>query len=227
MNFRAVNTEKLYPIDILCHGTPPKSLWNDYKEWLEKKNKSKLTDFSFRFKKARWKLYPCMAKFDNGKAKVNTQDVRLFTPLFFTNLVFRECCYSCRYANMQREGDITLGEFWGFEDVMPDTATQWNVKANQGVSLVMINSNKGKRLWDEVPKIDKDVLCEPCLSNDYVSYQHNLSSPTEKTDIADRFKEDYKNFGFEFVIKKYAHFNFIGRIRFTLSRFYHERISKT
>ena len=152
LKHKAVNREKFYIVDILCHGTPSKSLWNDYKEWLEKKNRSKLVDFSFRYKSARWKLYPCMAEFEDGTVKINTQDVRLFTTLFFTGLAYRECCYHCRYANLNREGDITLGDFWGFENVMPVIAKQWNARACQGVSLVLVNSKKGERLWAEVLK---------------------------------------------------------------------------
>ena len=54
-----------------------------------------------------------MARFENGKMKINTQDVRVYTTLFFTHLAYRECCYSCKYADIQREGDITLGDFLG------------------------------------------------------------------------------------------------------------------
>lgn len=227
LKLRDIDTKRLYTIDIICHGAPSRLIWNDYKEWLQKRNKCRLVEFSFRFKNARWDLYSCMAKFENGTVKVNTQDVRLFTSLFFTNLAYRECCYHCHYANLMREGDITLGDFWGFENVMPDTAKQWDVNARQGVSLVMINSKKGQELWEEVLKKNDNVLCELCLSEDYVHYQHNLCSPTNKPPLADQFKEDYKRFGFEYVIKKYAHYNFNGKIRFILSRFYHERIVKS
>ncbi len=50
---------------------------------------------------------------DYHSIKVNTQDVRLFTTLFFTSLAYRECCYHCHYANLNREGDITLGDLGG------------------------------------------------------------------------------------------------------------------
>lgn len=72
----------------------------------------------------------------------------MFTTLFFTSLAYRECCYHCHYANLNREGDITLGDLGGGggENVMPVTAKQWNVKACHGVSLVMVNSDKGQNL---------------------------------------------------------------------------------
>ena len=65
------------------------------------------------------------------------------------------------------------------------------------------------------------------MSGDYVTYQQNLNLPTEKPALADKFKEDYKRFGFEYVAKKYANYNIIGKIKFVLSRFYHEKISKS
>ena len=41
----------LYTIDIVCHGTPQPHFWEDYIKYLEKTNHSKLTNFSFRYKK--------------------------------------------------------------------------------------------------------------------------------------------------------------------------------
>lgn len=119
-----------------------KKIMADYREWIQKKNRSSLSEFSFRYKKARWKLYPCMARFENGKMKINTQDVRVYTTLFFTHLAYRECCYSCKYADIQREGDITLGDFFGGENVMPTVSVKWKIKAEDGGSLVLVNSSK-------------------------------------------------------------------------------------
>ena len=46
---------------IFCAMELHQNHWDDYKKWLEKENKSKVVDFSFRFKQAGWNLYPCMA----------------------------------------------------------------------------------------------------------------------------------------------------------------------
>ena len=70
---------------------------------------------------------------------------------------YRECCYSCKYANIQREGDITLGDFWEFENVMPTISTRWKIKAEDGVSLVRINFPKGKNCGIWYYQIKNDI----------------------------------------------------------------------
>lgn len=222
LNKKHIPLENFYTIDIICHGAPGKKLWADYREWIQKKNRSSLSEFSFRYKKARWKLYPCMARFENGKMKINTQDVRVYTTLFFTHLAYRECCYSCKYADIQREGDITLGDFWGFENVMPTVSARWKIKAEDGVSLVLVNSSKGKTLWDLVLSNQERCLIEECTSGEFIKYQHNLVSPTEKPKRIEEFREDYKNHDFNYIAQKYAHYDLKGKIRFILSRIYHE-----
>lgn len=157
------------------------------------KNKSDLSEFSFRYKKARWKY-----------------------------LAYRECCYSCKYANIQREGDITLGDFLGFENVMPTISTRWKIKAEDGVSLVRINFPKGKKLWNLVLSDQERYLIEECTSGEFIKYQHNLVSPTEKPKRIEEFREDYKNHDFDYIAHKYAHYDLKGKIRFILSRIYHE-----
>ena len=226
LNQKKVRLDHFCSIDIICHGTPNKFLWEDYRRWLETRYGSDLVDFSFRYKNARWKLYPCMAEFVNGKKKINTQDIRLYTTLFFSGLVYRECCYSCKFANLDREGDITLGDFWGFENIMPSTSAKWNIKAQDGVSLVMVNSEKGRALWKDVLRNSEQCFYELCLSNAFIRYQHNLNAPTERPSNVDEFREDYKEYGFEYVAKKYANYSMRGKIRFILSRGYHEWIKR-
>jgi hypothetical protein len=53
------------------------------------------------------------------------------------------CCYSCKYANTHRCGDITIADFWGIEKY------HMNFFSTKGVSLMLINSEKGKAIWDE------------------------------------------------------------------------------
>ena len=145
-----IDDTKLYCIDIICHGAPNQKLWIDFKKWLEDKNKSKLEEFSFRYSKAKWKDYACMARFRNKVKKINSHDVRLFTELFFTELIMSEKCYSCKFANMNRVGDITLGDFWGIKKVMPNLIKKNNIKDTVGISLVISNNQKGTNIINNI-----------------------------------------------------------------------------
>lgn len=217
-------SERFYAVDIICHGIPNQKMWKDYVGWLEEKNGAALKKFSFRYKGTRWKKYPCMAEFSNGIVKKNTQDVRMFTTLFFTGLAYRECCYRCKFANMNRTGDITIGDFWGFEDVMPQTAAEWGVTANDGINLVLVNTEKGKNLMDAVAEAasNKGYHIAECESDGYLKYQTNLRHPVSREPKVDEFREDYKNCRFEYIIKKYGGYNTKGKLRFVIQKIAHE-----
>lgn len=62
------------------------------------------------------------------------------TPCQITGL--KEACYTCPYAQRQRVSDITMGDFWELQD------EELKKKAQFGVSVMMVNTEKGQRLCD-------------------------------------------------------------------------------
>lgn len=61
-----------------------------------------------------------------------------FERSFLANLTLRPSCYQCQYKTVNRVSDITIADYWGVETVHPE------LKEQQGVSLVLIHSEKGK-----------------------------------------------------------------------------------
>lgn len=198
------NTTNLILNDIICHGTPSPKLWNDYKKLLITNYKSKLKMFSFRDKEIGWKDYPIRAVFENGTIKKDTSDLRIFIKLFFTHLALRPSCYHCKFANLNRPSDITMGDFWGIEKCLPEFGDE------KGVSLVLVNSLKGQAVFEQI----KDSLyCKQCNTIDCAKYQHNLNQPTPRPANRDAFWQDYRKMGFNYIIKKYAGFGIAGRMK--------------
>ena len=66
----------------------------------------------------------------------------------------RESCLDCKFKNLPRYSDITLGDFWG---IKPEEVRD----IDKGISLCFINSDKGKFLMEEisnrVESIDKTL----------------------------------------------------------------------
>ena len=60
---------------------------------------------------------------------------------FYSGLSVRHSCAECKFCNMTRPSDISIGDFWGIENVAPAFNSD-----NKGVSLVIVNTEKGKRL---------------------------------------------------------------------------------
>ncbi len=209
-----IETERLYLIDLICHGTPKPEIWSDYRKWIEKKYTSKITWVSFRDKSDKSKNYSIRINLQNGKSLVNKLETSLFTGLFLNRYIMEQGCYKCPFANLNRCGDITLGDFWGIEDIIPEFPKQ------DGVSEVLVNSQKGMILLEDIKKHsqkDKTFL-KQCFSNEYIKYQNNLQKPAEKPKRLEEFNLDYKIGGFEYIIKKYVGYNYKGKLKYYIKK---------
>ena len=168
----------LLTIDILCHGTPSPVVFQKYVHEIETSYGSKLCNIRFRSKATGWKNYCTELVFVDERRVCLGQD--LFMDGFLQNLYLRESCYECRYATAVRVGDITLGDFWGYRSVYP----QYLLDDDRGISLVMINTEKGKHAINSVKK--KLQMVERDLSD---AKQGNkvLESSFSKPETSDAF----------------------------------------
>ena len=64
--------------------------------------------------------------------------------VFLSDLALNECCYNCRYAHFPRQGDLTLGDFWGADRMHAD----WPIR--DGITVLLANSQKGIEAMREV-----------------------------------------------------------------------------
>lgn len=117
--------------------------------------------------------------------------------------MFRHSCGACKYANLQRPSDITIADFWGWEK------TDKSINADdKGVSLVLVNTEKGKKLFDAV-KDRMNVIpaeLENCL-------QPNLKHPSAIHPKRMQFERDYTKKGFEYVYHKYGEEGWRHKVR--------------
>ena len=136
-SFLGKNYEKLYTVDILCHGSPSRGVWKKYLN--ENFNKNEIKKINFRDKnKIGWSCSHCTISTKNGDDIV-TDD---FTKLFHASINLRESCYDCKYSKKPRPADITLGDFWGISEYKKD------LNDDKGLSFVLTNNAKGKFLFD-------------------------------------------------------------------------------
>lgn len=201
--------DNLLTIDILCHGTPCARLWTDYRSWLEEKYNSRLVEFSFRYKgdgtKKRMQ-YPMYARFENGKILEDSFLLRLYMTLYFTGLAYRDSCYNCKFSSANRCSDITIGDFWHYQEAMGK-----KTDTNRGMSLMLVNTDKGIRVAGKMT--EDNVYMEECEVDHLLRVQSTFGAIDGKNGEVNAFREDYKNHGIEYVLKKYAGYNLKGRVK--------------
>jgi coenzyme F420-reducing hydrogenase beta subunit len=162
--------------DLICHGVPNQELLKAYFQWLSDRNRTDggIHDYKFRSKKRGWGLYYNYSFFRRGK-RHEVLDSAANDPYFRAfnaGLTFRESCYSCPFARIARVSDVTIGDFWGVEEVLPATMNP------NGVSLVLTNTEKGERYFSgECASACSLMEVDPHTA---ARYNHNLNSPSER-----------------------------------------------
>lgn len=193
-NFLIKNYDNLITVDIVCHGVPSQKLFTKYVEYLEDKYKGKLLDYKFRSKEASdWGSFNGLAKFSkNGKIitkKINA-DFDPYYHNFLKGKNYRESCYECKFANKKRISDITIADFWGIEKTNPEFLDK------KGVSAVIINTEKGKKIFDI---IKENIIYADAKYEDICRFNGQLNFPSHRSD--DR-NEWYRNIEKKDFMKK-------------------------
>lgn len=190
------NTEKLILCDIVCHGVPSPLMWREHINHLEEKANSKIDYYYCRHKVKGWHAHNEMVIFKNGKRDYKSILSQKHKNLFYSHNILRPACHSCKYTNMARPSDITIADFWGIEKHMPE------FDDNKGISLVLINSAKGKEVFGN---IENELIIR--RSNERDCLQPQLREPSKPSPNRAEFWKEYESNGYRYVIKKYGGYN--------------------
>lgn len=131
--------EKLFIIDLLCHGVPSQRVFKKYLSEISKGKK--VVDVKFRDKRFGWTAEHIAVNFSDGTEYTGTKETDVYLKGFFRNLILRESCGECPFSEFPRQGDISVGDFWGISKI---DKTQNDGK---GTSLVYVNTDKGMKLF--------------------------------------------------------------------------------
>ncbi len=160
------NQKLLYTIDLVCHGSPSPRLLNDF---LKEKNitLSNLENISFREKNTF-----CVKT--NGNLCSTFGMVDRYSLGFLCFIFNTENCYNCKYADIRRIGDLTLGDSWGSE--LPIN------EQKKGISLALYQTPKGKELLEN----SNLTLLSVNLQNAILNNQQ-LREPCKRTNKWEKF----------------------------------------
>lgn len=141
---KSENTDNLYLIEILCHSNPSPKVFKKYISYLEEKFESSVIDFKFKDKTMGWNNPSVLIKFENKESIRENARYNNYNRGFQTSLFARPCCYECEFVENNRVGDITIGDFWGIENIEP------SLNDDVGTSLIILNNKKGKYFFDKI-----------------------------------------------------------------------------
>lgn len=201
--FLGHDDEKLLTVDIICFGVPSPKIYRDYINITEKKYNSKILDINFRDRTKGWQNSSTKIKFADDAIKyLKPSNDNEWYRIFISHITTRESCNNCLYTSTDRKADITIGDFWGIENIDKDLDTTY------GVSKILVNTEKGSKLFSTIlPLYDvkkrkmKDAI------------RPNLVRPPKKNKNRDEFFQTYNAQGFIKAYNKFVKEKFLNRVK--------------
>ena len=132
---------QLFTIDILCHGVPSNKVWSKY---LKDLGVEQVEDIQFRNKDTGWTHYSVQIIHDNAKVFRQLSGKNDYIRGFISDIFLRPSCYDCRFKENNNVSDMTIGDFWGAEEYVPQ------IFDDQGISVVIIRSKQGEDMFHRI-----------------------------------------------------------------------------
>lgn len=184
----------LFLIDLVCHGCPSPRVYKDYLYYQEEVHQEKVESLSFRRKRFGWHDFGMEICFQGGKNYFQDLFSDPYIVGFLKNYFLNDSCYSCKFANIHRQGDITIADFWGYQpegNFLDD---------NLGITLLIVNTYKGKKMYEE---IEDQVTSYSKTLAEAVKENGALRESSFKNHRYEEFWKDYEGTTFKELILKY------------------------
>lgn len=160
-NYLRKDYENLLAVDVVCHGVPSPGVWKIYLDEIARKGENTVLShhidkkveielIDFRSKSTGWKKYSFALTLFYASADGEKNTVLLSTNFyknpymnaFLLDLSLRLSCYNCPAKGGKSGSDLTIADFWGINEVLPD------FDDDKGISLVLVYSEKGQQWLD-------------------------------------------------------------------------------
>lgn len=177
--------ERLYTIDLICHGIGAPGIWEKYIKVFHRGKK--INHIDFKNKDVGWNKEQLVIQYANGREYRRFPLDDYYDYGFNKNIFLRSACYDCKFKGFNRKSDLTIGDAWGVERYAP------RFRDDKGCSLVFVHSEKGKEIFKE---ISKGMKYEAVEGKKAVTYNQRMISSVPKTPKRKEFYENLKKYSF-------------------------------
>ena len=175
-NFLGKQYNNLFTVDCSCHGVPSPGLWERWITEFEKMHDCKINKVNFRVQSGRnWNQYSVVYYTDRGEFSYPKND-DAYLKAFRQNLSLRPSCFACHFKGWERFADLTVGDFWGIEEICPE------MTHDNGTSMVLVHTERGQKLLASVAEnlAIKQIDTPKAQTVNDATWQSVVSSPKRK-----------------------------------------------
>lgn len=150
----------LLAVDFICHGTPSPGVWRSYLKNDVDADSTHLRSITFRDKqRSGWKRFHLLIHGVDGRPLVaDPFPVNPYMRGFLQDVYLRPSCHECRCKGGTSGSDLTMGDFWGIEQCMPD------FDDDKGTSLIVVSTSRGRTAFESLPLEVRPCAAEQAFS---------------------------------------------------------------
>ena len=146
---KKTDISSLYLVDFICRGISSPKVYRKYLGEMETRYGSAIKRVWFKNKTYGWNYFCTKLEFENGESYLQDRFHDAYVRGYIEeNLYLRLSCGKCKFKGFRRSADITLADFWGVK--VQGAGNGGGDISEQGISMVMPHTRKGKSLWDRI-----------------------------------------------------------------------------
>lgn len=200
-NYLRKKYDNLTTVDIICHGVPSPKVFDDYKSWIEKLIKEKITSIKFRCKKSSWIFFniginPNIEQDNINYSYTGSYYADPYIRAFLRDNILRPNCYHCQYTSIDRVSDFTIADWWGYKG---KTAYDKDFD-RKGVSLIMCNTEKAVNMVKLL-----DMRLDERTPEEALRTNLSLKRPFPEPKTRNEFWKDYARMDFQSMVNKWMY----------------------
>lgn len=179
--------QNLLLVEVVCHGTTPLSYLRQHVKMLEEREGQKTARMFFRDPELGTQFFTFSLYNADGDRFYagRTKDGDTYQYGYHRAVTYRENCYNCQFARVERIADITISDYKGLGTLAPCSYE------NKKVSSLLVNTQKGDSFVSMMTEsgavfTEERPLMEP------ISGDKQLRQSSMKTADRYRFEEQIK-----------------------------------
>lgn len=178
--------DNLLTVEVVCHGVPSQDLFNDYLKSLESKV-GKIKEYSFRYKSKSANGMKWYSSYLTEKKRyIRNWPEDSFNYYYMQSLVYRDSCYTCKFASARRNADITLCDYWHWNNLHKK-----DFKDGSSVSGIIVNTPKGSDFLNRISTKFKLVKSDfEYLSSHNSCLIHPCGMKKDRVTILNKWKRE-------------------------------------
>lgn len=193
-SFLSKEYHNLYTCDFICRGVISPKVYRKFLTDMSQKYGSVLKTVQFKNKDYGWNRFSTKLGFQNETKYQEDRDNDFYMRGYLKyNLYLRPSCHNCQFKSFPRVSDLSLGDFWGIGNYRKELDT------NQGTSVVLINSEKGKELF---AKIRNELVCSERTVDEVISGNSCLLHSAPQGEFKAYFFHKMEQVPFDKLIEK-------------------------